>query len=148
VRGIDVLVREGTHIPVDPFDGSTLPYAEGAFDIVLFVDVLHHADDPMSLLREARRVARRAIVIKDHTNDRWLADPILRFMDAVGNERHGVRLPFNYWPKRKWMETFESLGLTLAAWKSDLRLYPLPADWIFGGSLHFVARLDVPGTRP
>jgi hypothetical protein len=28
---------------------------------------------------------------------------------------------------------------------TDLKLYPGPADWIFGRSLHFVAQLTVPG---
>jgi hypothetical protein len=35
--------------------------------VVLFVDVLHHSKDPMILLREAVRMVRKAIVIKDHT---------------------------------------------------------------------------------
>jgi 2-polyprenyl-3-methyl-5-hydroxy-6-metoxy-1,4-benzoquinol methylase len=41
-----------------------LSYTKASFDVVMFVDVLHHTKDPMVLLREARRVARRAIVVK------------------------------------------------------------------------------------
>jgi SAM-dependent methyltransferase len=142
VRGIDVLIRGQTHIPVEPFDGQTIPYAHGSFDVVLFVDVLHHTTDPMVLLREAARVARQAVVLKDHTANGMLAGPTLRFMDHVGNARHGVALPYNYWPRQRWLDAFRQLGLTVAVWKKDLGLYPWPASWAFGRSLHFVARLE------
>jgi SAM-dependent methyltransferase len=142
VAGIDVLVREGAHIPVAPFDGQTLPQADRSVDVVLFVDVLHHTDDPAVLLREARRVARRAIVLKDHTADGFLSRPTLRFMDHVGNARYGVSLPYNYWPRRRWLKTFDEISLRITAWHDRLELYPKPADWIFGRSLHFVARLE------
>lgn len=147
MRGVDVLVRSGTHIPVDGFDGRVLPCDDGSLDVVMFVDVLHHTDDPMILLREATRVARQSVVIKDHTLNGFLAGPTLRFMDQVGNARHGVNLPYNYWPKQRWLHAYETLGLTIQAWLTDLQLYPWPADWIFGRSLHFIARLDV-GRRP
>ena len=46
----------------------------------MFVDVLLHTLDPMILLREAIRVARQTVVIKDHTLDGLLAGPTLRAM--------------------------------------------------------------------
>ncbi len=69
ISGVDLIVRPRTHIPVTAFDGKRIPFEDGAFDIVMFVDVLHHTDDLETLLREARRVARRAVVLKDHTRD-------------------------------------------------------------------------------
>lgn len=147
VEGIDVLVREQTHIPVAHFNGETIPFAEGAFDVVQFVDVLHHTTDPMVLLCEAVRVARQAIVIKDHTRNGLLANATLRFMDQVGNARYGVALPYNYWPERRWRDAFAELGLSIGEWRKTLSLYPAPADWIFGRSLHFIARLDVAQNR-
>jgi hypothetical protein len=63
-------------------------------------------------------------------------------MDEVGNRRHGVVLPHNYWPKRKWDEVFSRLHLRVVAWHSRLGLYPAVADWVFGHGLHFVARLE------
>jgi hypothetical protein len=45
IQGIDVLVRPNTLIPVTPFEGDHLPFANGSFDCVLFVDVLHHTAD-------------------------------------------------------------------------------------------------------
>lgn len=142
ITGIDVLVRPETHIPVEAFDGKTLPRADRSVDAVLFVDVLHHTEDPESLLREARRVTRNAIVLKDHTRDGLLAGARLRFMDWVGNAHHGVVLPYNYWPERQWREAFQRLNLTVAQWHDRLGLYPWPASAVFDSRLHFVARLE------
>lgn len=143
IWGIDVLVRETTYIPVELFDGRTLPCGDAGVDVVMFIDVLHHTEDPMRLLREGARAAGKAIVIKDHALGGILAGPRLRFMDRMGNTRYRVQLPYNYWPERRWFEACEVLGLSVGAWRRDLRLYPWPFDWVFGRSLHFVARLDV-----
>jgi len=144
ITGIDVLVRDHTHIPVVKFDGTTIPFPDRSFDTLVFVDVLHHTDDPVLLLREAARVARKTIVIKDHTLDGFAAGPTLRFMDRIGNRRYNVALPYNYWSKQEWLTAFEALGLTLRTWKSKLDLYPRPLDWFVGRSLHFIAQAALP----
>jgi SAM-dependent methyltransferase len=143
LRGLDVLPRDRAYIPVERFNGEVIPYKDASFDGVMFVDVLHHTQDPMVLLVEATRVARKAIVIKDHTLDGLLAGPTLRAMDWVGNARYGVSLPYNYWTKREWLEAFQKLGVKVGSWTTSLRLYPWPASCLFDRSLHFVARLDM-----
>ncbi len=141
VEGIDVLVRPHTHVPVRAFDGARIPFGDRSVDAVTVVDVLHHTDDPAVLLREAARVARAAVVIKDHLADRPLARPTLRAMDWVGNARHGVALPYNYWTRDRWQSAFADVGLVVERWDERVPLYPPPLSWAFGGSLHFVARL-------
>jgi SAM-dependent methyltransferase len=143
IEGVDVLVRGETEISVTWFDGRNLPMADASFDAVVCADVLHHAEDPLLLLSEMQRVAGQALVIKDHTLNGPLAGPTLRFMDRVGNARHGVALPYHYWTREQWLAACRQLGLKIDDWTSDLKLYPRPADWIFGRSLHFVARLLV-----
>jgi SAM-dependent methyltransferase len=142
MSGVDVVVRNRGRMPIITADGKALPFPDESFAVVMLVDVLHHTRDPMILLREAARVARRCVIIKDHTADGVLADPILRFMDRVGNSRHGVALYHNYWPRTRWLEAFDDLGLVVAEWVSDLGIYPWPTSWIFGRSLHFAALLD------
>lgn len=143
IRGVDVLLREETWIPVSQFDGQKLPADDDSVDVVMLIDVLHHTEDPMVLLREAKRVARKAIVLKDHTRDGLLAGATLRWMDQVGNQRYGVALPYNYWKRQQWLDAFEPLKLKLDLWQSKLGIYPWPAQPIFDRSLHFVARLMV-----
>ncbi len=142
IEGVDVLVREKTHIPVVQFDGSHLPQADKSYDVVLFVDVLHHTEDPHVLLREANRVARRSIVIKDHNREGLLAFRTLKFMDQVGNKRYGVVLPFNYLHRDEWQKMFEELQLRPAVWKDRIGLYPFPLNLWFDRSLHFVCKLE------
>ena len=146
VSGVDVLVRPETGIPVRQFDGKHVPLPAQSCDFVLLVDVLHHTEDPLILLREAARVSKRGIIIKDHLRKGYLADSTLRFMDRVGNCRHNVALPHNYWNLKEWQTAFDEIGLRVVRWTRKLRLYPFPADWIFGRSLHFLALLEGPAT--
>jgi SAM-dependent methyltransferase len=144
LEGVDVLVRPDAAIPVRAFDGTRLPCDDRSFDVVMFVDVLHHTPDPVLLLREAARVARRAVLIKDHCRDGLLAGPTLRLMDWVGNAPHGVALPYNYWPEARWRETFGVLALDVETWIDRLALYPWPLALLFERRLHFIARLRPP----
>jgi SAM-dependent methyltransferase len=142
VRGIDVLVRGDAAIVVDAFDGRRIPRGDKSVDAVLFVDVLHHATDPLALLREAARVARQAVVIKDHLADAPFAGLTLRFMDRVGNARHGVALPYTYWRRAEWRRAFGEVGLGVEEWRERLGLYPPGASLIFDRSLHLLTRLS------
>ncbi|WP_224703307.1 class I SAM-dependent methyltransferase [Devosia aquimaris] len=141
VEGVDVLVRPVTHIPVTAYDGVTLPFADKSFDYVTIVDVLHHTDDPASVLAEAARVARQGVVVKDHLREGWLAGPVLRLMDWVGNRGHDVRLPYNYLDSAQWAAAEDRAGLSVAERHARLGLYPAPLSWVFERKLHFVARL-------
>ena len=141
IEGIDVLVRGETAIPVREYDGSTIPFPDRAFSVAMFVDVLHHTDDPAVLMREAGRVATEAIVLKDHFRDGLLAGPTLRFMDWVGNAGHGVRLPYNYLSRSEWDVLWNATGFRVDEIREKLGLYPAPASWVFERGLHFAARL-------
>ena len=139
IEGIDVLVRPSTDIPVTRYDGQTIPWGDGAFDICLFVDVLHHVDDPEALLREAKRVSRQGIVIKDHFREGVLAGATLRAMDWFGNASHGVVLPYNYLSPPEWDRVWSNLGLKVRSMTKRIGLYPRPFSWLFERNLHFVA---------
>jgi SAM-dependent methyltransferase len=143
IRGIDVFVRNKTLIPVEVFDGKHIPLADASCDVMMMVDVLHHTDDPNILLAEARRVARRGVLIKDHTRESWIGGKILSLMDWVGNRGHGVRLPYNYWSMAQWQEAWSRLGLKTANIRTRLKLYPSLARPLFETNLHFIAYLTV-----
>ena len=142
ITGVDVLRRDTSFIPVELFDGSRLPYADRQFDVVLMVDVLHHALNQDALLEETVRVAKRAVVIKDHIVQGPLALETLRFMDWVGNARHGVALPYSYWTEDQWRMRFARLQLRVVVMRQKLGLYPWPGSLIFERGLHFIAVLE------
>lgn len=141
VSGIDTHLRDEVHIPVRKFEGMSIPLPDGSVDVVMLIDVLHHADDPHRLLGEATRVARRAVVLKDSTPLGPLSDATLRMMDWVGNARHGVPLPYGFWSQREWREAFARLGLSVAETRRRLGLYPFPANLVFEKRMHFIVRL-------
>ena len=63
-------------------------------------------------------------------------------MDWVGNAHHGVEIPNNYFTKKQCVSAFNELNLRIDYWNEKLNLYPIVVDWLFGRSLHFIARLE------
>jgi len=143
IHGIDIIVRDRTYVPVTKFDGSHVQEPDASHDVVMLVDVLHHCDSPEAMIKEARRVAKKTLVIKDVMNDQLLSDFTLRIMDIAANRRYRVPCPFNFWPYKKWMSTFEGLGVRVTDWQSSLGLYPWPANLFFERQMHFIAKLDL-----
>ncbi len=141
LQGYDVLVRPEALIPVKPFDGTHLTVPDDAADAVLLLDVLHHADDPVALLRECGRVAP-VVLVKDHFAESALDRWILRFMDWVGNAPHGVVLRYHYFSRASWNLAVSAAGLRETERGDVPALYPFPFSLVFGGRLHFVARLQ------
>ena len=143
VEGIDILVRRETKIPVRAFNGRTIPYDDHSFDVVSFIDVLHHADDAVQLLSEARRVSRNWVIVKDHFAENMLDHATLVLMDWVGNASHGVSLPYNFWSRDRWKCAFKAAGLAEVKIETDIPLYAFPLNWVFGRGLHFLSLLTV-----
>lgn len=139
--GVEIRARPRTAIPVQEFDGRILPFADRSHDVVMLVDVLHHADEPTLLIREAGRVAARAVIIKDHLTGAWLSHERLRLMDWVGNIGHGVPLRYAYWSPEQWHDAFLHAGLREDDWRERLGLYAPVLRWMFERRLHFVSRL-------
>jgi SAM-dependent methyltransferase len=147
VRGVDVLSRPYTHVPVDLYDGRHIPFPDSSVDVVMFVDVLHHTHNQLELLREALRVARKGLIVKDHTRDGLFAGTTLKWMDYLGNARHGVAVPGNYWPEAKWRQVFSALNGEILFWNNRLDIYPMPTRWMFDRSLHFLAHVKATNKR-
>ncbi|HEV3378608.1 MAG TPA: class I SAM-dependent methyltransferase [Thermoleophilaceae bacterium] len=68
VQALDVVaeyVERARSIGVDAqvYDGEHLPLPDGSVDTVILLEVVEHLDDPARLLHEARRVARRNVLV-------------------------------------------------------------------------------------
>ena len=68
VKALDVVpeyVERARSIGVaaELYDGERVPLADGSVDTVILLEVVEHLDDPARLLREARRVARRNVLV-------------------------------------------------------------------------------------
>jgi SAM-dependent methyltransferase len=142
IEGYDVKGRDDAAIPIHRFDGRTLPLADRSVDAVLLVDVLHHCELPSELMKEAVRVSRGPVLVKDHRLGHPGARVLLTAMDWVGNRPHGVVLPYNYWPEARWREAWDKLGLHPSRYRSHLGLYPFPFSLLLDSGLHFAAALE------
>ena len=141
MEGVEVLPRSDCQIPCSAFDGDTLPFGERSFDVAILVDVLHHTSDVSVLLREAARVSRQLVLLKDHLSENAFDHATLRFMDWVGNRPHGVTLTYNYQSRAEWDAHFTAAGLRPVSFETNIPLYPTPFSALVGRRLHFVAAL-------
>lgn len=143
IHGIDINIDSGSAIPIDLYDGKTIPFDTDSWDICMASDVLHHCDDPIAVLQEMSRVAKESIVLKDHVADNRFSRMLLITMDWIGNVGYGTKVPFNFFSSTEWLQAYAELGLTQVRSKKNLRLYPYPFTWLLDGNLHFVTLLAV-----
>jgi SAM-dependent methyltransferase len=141
MQGVEVLPRADCQIACTAFDGNTVPFRERSFDVAMLVDVLHHTGDVSVLLRQAARVSRQIVLLKDHLSENAFDQTTLCFMDWVGNRPHGVTLTYNYQSRARWDAHFTAAGLQPASFETNIPLYPAPFSALVGRGLHFVATL-------
>jgi len=142
IKGVELLPRPDCQIPCQPFDGSTLPFPDNSVDLCMLVDVLHHTTDVNILLRDAARVSRAYVLLKDHLSENPFDHATLRLMDWVGNRPHGVILPYNYQSRAQWTAHFAAANLQPVVFTTAIPLYPAPASLLVGRNLHFLALLQ------
>lgn len=141
VQGVDVLVQPHPHIPVTRYDGRTLPFPDASFEVVLLSDVLHHAEAPEALLREALRVAAQAVVVKDHFAFGPVSSKLLLAMDLAANGFYGIASPGTYLEPPDWVALFEQVGATLERLEWPLHVHAPLLRLIAPSELQFAARL-------
>ncbi len=145
VEGLERYPRGGEAIPVTAYAGGRMPFDDDAFDVVTIADVLHHEPDPDTLLGECLRVARRAVIVKDHTPGDgpapWRAwkQARIALMDWAANAPYGVKCLYRYPRPSQWRAMFDRLSAGLAAESTHMRLYPLPFSLVFTGGLQYFA---------
>lgn len=123
-------------------DGVRLPFAPSSFDTVVLLDVLHHTEDPAQMLREAKRVTKKRLVVKDHIRHGALSMAVLVAMDWAGNAPYGTPVLGRYLTWQEWNELFRSVGLRVASLDTNLGLYSPWLAWVCERSYHFLAVLE------
>jgi len=116
--GIDIKDRRVEKIPFQIFDGFNIPFPENYFDVVLINYVLHHVNDPIALLKEAKRVSKEKIIIYEDLPEGFLSKLNCKFHQLSYNlffGNSGEKL--NFKTKKEWEEFFKKSGLKLIAQK-------------------------------
>jgi len=142
--GVDVPSARVCKIPCTFYDGSKIPFPDASFDYVMLITVLHHTDDFRPILKEARRVARKGIILHDQkysTRLDWLK---LAIIDWPGNVPFGVYTPYNYKTRPEWLALYAELDLQERNFNDDIHFFGWFLNPILGQRLHFVSILDKP----
>jgi ubiquinone/menaquinone biosynthesis C-methylase UbiE len=94
------------------YDGLKMPLRDVSVDVLLLITVLHHTQSPERVLGEAKRVAKKIIVIEE-TYSNIINKYLTYFIDSVFNfEFFGH--PHTNKTDADWRDLFERLGLKLA----------------------------------
>jgi SAM-dependent methyltransferase len=141
IEGVDILLQPDARIPVHHYDGATLPFERGAFEVVLLSDVLHHAADAARLLGEAARVARRAVVVKEHFAFGPGTRRLLLLLDVVSNREYGIEVLGRYLHPLDFVELARACGLKVERLTWPLDVHPPLVRTFTRSELQFAARL-------
>ncbi len=145
VEGLERHRRGGEPIVVHAYEGGTLPFADGAYDVVIVADVLHHEPQPEALLRECARVAKRLVIVKDHRAEGWFSKARISLMDWAANAPYGVRCLYDYPSLAGWRDRAARAGLRPSRELDRMNLYPAGWNLVFGGRLQYMAFLTPDG---
>ncbi|CAJ1389749.1 unnamed protein product [Effrenium voratum] len=98
-------------------EGEDWPFEDGAFDVAVVAFVLHHVplEARRSLLREARRVARKVLVLEDLPGAE-AASARLAWQVTQEHFRPFGQDPEDFlphvWPWDRWLQLFDEAGLS------------------------------------
>ncbi len=93
------------------YDGNKIPFNDNKFDLALIVTVLHHTPHPEKIIREARRVSKRIIIIEDiYTN--IFHKYLTYFFDSLVNLEF-IGHPHTNKNDKQWRAVFNKFGLKL-----------------------------------
>lgn len=148
VEGVDLAVNPEAVVDVRRYDGIRLPWPDRAFEAVTLSDVLHHAADPLDLLREALRVAARVVAVKDHFRFGPVSDKLLLLMDLAGNAKHGIAVRGTYFTVAAFTDLVAGAGGRIADLEWPLRIHDLPYRLVTPDRLQFAASIVHAGSEP
>jgi SAM-dependent methyltransferase len=141
VTGLEKFRRGDEVAAVQFYDGQKIPYPDKSFDVVILADVLHHASDPHHLIYECSRVVKRALIVKDHKVEGFLAQQRIALMDWASNVQYGIPCLYRYNTLKEWENLFGQFDLEIEMEIDSMKIYPSIIDFFFGGRIQFMAVL-------
>ena len=126
---LDVIDSNQTDLELILYNGKKIPFPDNSFDVVLLICVLHHCNEPLEILKEAKRVSKDRIIIIEDTFNSWLEKLLLYFWDTILNLTAAIflimsfseNMAFNFKKIYDWKKIFSSLDLKLAYEKEWFR---------------------------
>ena len=100
---------------------GSLPWKSDTFDVVVLYFVLHHCQDPIAVLREARRVSRQRIMVVESVYKGDLGLRLLTALDIAANRMRNWHVMaaqeehLSFKTAKMWREIFTEHGLEIQA---------------------------------
>lgn len=94
------------------YSGEKFPFDNKTFDTSLILSVLHHVGDPVNLLKEAKRVSRKRIIIKEDIYRNKIELVLTKVADSIVNFEF-FKHPHNNLNDSQWKKIFKQLNLKL-----------------------------------
>lgn len=116
---VDVDDYNETNLELTLYDGVNLPFEDDCFDVVTLIFVLHHAEDPEAVLKEAKRVCRRHIIAFEDINLTWWDRQIFRGFHRFLKWSQGFPTPTIEWKPHQWISLAEKSGLKVK-WQGNI----------------------------
>jgi len=121
----ELLIRKGKKVtPVDIqnlsvtrgiipiiYEGEKIPFPDGAFDASLLICVLHHVKNNENILQEAKRVAKKIIIIEDIYTSK-INKLLTNFFDNFFDFKF-LKNPHSNKTDKEWRDLFENFNLRL-----------------------------------
>jgi SAM-dependent methyltransferase len=149
VASIDIEDRYLDHLSIETstYDGKTLPFADGSFDCVLMLNVLHHVtrESRVSLLQECGRVAK-VVYIKDHLPKTALDHARLAILDLLGNVPFGGMVQARYLAQAEWQTLADEAGFRIKHRQFN-RYRSGPMAWMFPNRLEVLMKWTLSAGR-
>ncbi len=123
---LDVTNFNQTDLKLVLYKGENIPFPDNHFDTTLLIFTLHHCLKPLKVLKEAKRVAKKKIIVIEDIPTSWLNKILLCFWDVISNlvsiiKPPGEIIAFNFKTIPQWKETFRELGLKVISQKENQR---------------------------
>ncbi len=113
VVGADIVDRRVKPLLFKVTDGKNLPFPEKSFDVVLISYVLHHARDPLPLLKEAKKVCKNKIIIFEDLPEGFLSRLFCKLHGISYSKLFGNFNFLSFKSEKNWEKTFEEIGLNV-----------------------------------
>jgi ubiquinone/menaquinone biosynthesis C-methylase UbiE len=118
IIGLETMDYRKSPIPLVLFSGGQVPFKDRSFDCVVIGFVLHHCiDGGIEVLREARRLARKKILLLEDRYDNAFERMITRLVDKALNwmENPDTPTPYRFRSSEDWKTLFRQLELRLVS---------------------------------
>jgi len=120
---LDVIDFNQTDLKFVLYDGKTSSFEDNSFDVVFLNFVLHHTDNPIEVLKEAKRISRRNVIIFEDTYVSTIGRFFLCLWDYISNSPSFLVAPFkekmslNFKTTAGWRSVFYNLDLKIVSEK-------------------------------